>query len=100
IQRFADAVSGWFVPAVIILALATFLIWFFPLHAPFLTAFRFAIAVVVIACPCAMGLATPTAIMVGSGVALGRGILVKKGSVLETISLLKVILLDNTGTLT
>ncbi len=100
IQRFADAVSGWFVPAVIILALATFLIWFFPLHAAFLTAFRFAIAVVVIACPCAMGLATPTAIMVGSGIALGRGILVKKGSALETISRLQVVLLDKTGTLT
>ncbi|HEX9079775.1 MAG TPA: heavy metal translocating P-type ATPase [Desulfuromonadaceae bacterium] len=100
IQRFADAVSGWFVPAVVILALATFLIWFFPLHADFLTAFRFAIAVVVIACPCAMGLATPTAIMVGSGVALRRGILVKKGSALETISRLNVLLLDKTGTLT
>ena len=100
IQRFADAVSSWFVPAVIILALATFLIWFFPLHSSFLTAFRFAIAVVVIACPCAMGLATPTAIMVGSGVALGRGILVKKGSALETVSRLQVLLLDKTGTLT
>jgi len=100
IQRFADAVSGWFVPAVILLALATFLIWFFPMHAAFLTAFRFAIAVVVIACPCAMGLATPTAIMVGSGVALGRGILVKKGSALETISRMQVLLLDKTGTLT
>ena len=100
IQRFADAVSGWFVPAVVLLSLGTFLIWFFPLHAPFLTAFRFAVAVVVIACPCAMGLATPTAIMVGSGVALGRGILVKKGSALETISHLGVLLLDKTGTLT
>ncbi|MBW4055215.1 MAG: heavy metal translocating P-type ATPase, partial [Proteobacteria bacterium] len=66
----------------------------------FLTAFRFAIAVLVIACPCAMGLATPTAIMVGSGIALGRGILVKKGSALETISRLNVLLLDKTGTLT
>jgi Cu+-exporting ATPase len=100
IQRFADAVSGWFVPAVILLALATFLLWFFPLQAPFLTAFKFSIAVIVIACPCAMGLATPTAIMVGSGVALGRGILVKKGSALEIISRLQVLLLDKTGTLT
>jgi Cu+-exporting ATPase len=100
IQRFADAVSGWFVPVVIILSLATFLFWFFPLHSPFLTAFRFAIAVIVIACPCAMGLATPTAIMVGSGVALGRGILVKKGSALEVIAGLQVLLLDKTGTLT
>jgi len=100
IQRFADAVSAWFVPLVIILALATFFIWFSALHAGFLPAFRYAIAVIVIACPCAMGLATPTAIMVGSGIALGCGILVKKGSVLETISNMQVLLLDKTGTLT
>jgi len=100
IQRFADAVSAWFVPLVVVLAAATFLVWFALLHADFISAFRYAIAVVVIACPCAMGLATPTAIMVGSGIALGRGILVKKGSALETISRLKVLLLDKTGTLT
>jgi Cu+-exporting ATPase len=100
IQRFADAVSAWFVPLVIILAMATFLIWFSILHTDFLSAFRYAIAVLVIACPCAMGLATPTAIMVGSGIALGRGILVKKGSALETISRLQVVLLDKPGTLT
>ncbi|MBC8018970.1 MAG: copper-translocating P-type ATPase, partial [Verrucomicrobia bacterium] len=100
IQRFADAVSAWFVPIVIVLSLATFFIWFSAGHSGFLTAFRYAIAVVVIACPCAMGLATPTAIMVGSGIALGRGILVKKGSVLETISRMQVLLLDKTGTLT
>jgi Cu+-exporting ATPase len=100
IQRFADAVSGWFVPVVLLLSLATFSVWFYTLHAGFLPAFRFAIAVVVIACPCAMGLATPTAIMVGSGVALARGILVKKGSALEAISRVQVLLLDKTGTLT
>ncbi len=100
IQRFADTVSSWFVPAVIILALITFSTWFLVLQAPFLSAFTFAIAVIVIACPCAMGLATPTAIMVGSGVALGRGILVKRGSALEIISRLQVLLLDKTGTLT
>jgi P-type Cu+ transporter len=100
IQRFADAVSAWFVPIVITLALVTFGSWFWLLHAPFLVAFKFGVAVVVIACPCAMGLATPTAIMVGSGVALSRGILVKKGSALETIAKLQVMLLDKTGTLT
>lgn len=100
IQRFADAVSAWFVPIVIILSLAVFFIWFSAFHSGFLPAFRYAIAVIVIACPCAMGLATPTAIMVGSGIALGRGILVKKGSVLETISRMQVLLLDKTGTLT
>jgi Cu+-exporting ATPase len=100
IQRFADAVSAWFVPVVLLLAAATFLIWFTLLSSDFLTAFRFAIAVVVIACPCAMGLATPTAIMVGSGIALRRGILVKKGSALENISRIQLLLLDKTGTLT
>lgn len=100
IQRFADAVSAWFVPIVLLLAAATFLVWFNLLSSDFLTAFRFAIAVVVIACPCAMGLATPTAIMVGSGIALKRGILVKKGSALEIISNLQLLLLDKTGTLT
>jgi Cu+-exporting ATPase len=100
IQRFADAVSAWFVPIVILLSALTFTIWYFTLASDFLTAFRFAIAVLVIACPCAMGLATPTAIMVGSGIALSRGILVKKGSALETISRLNVLLLDKTGTLT
>ncbi|MHB8056885.1 MAG: heavy metal translocating P-type ATPase [Desulfuromonadaceae bacterium] len=100
IQRFADAVSAWFVPIVLILSAATFIIWYAVLSKDFLTAFRFAVAVLVIACPCAMGLATPTAIMVGSGIALGRGILIKRGSALETISRVQVLLLDKTGTLT
>ena len=100
IQRFADTVSTWFVPAVVLVALLTFCIWFLVLQVPFVTAFSFGVAVVVIACPCAMGLATPTAIMVGSGVALSRGILVKKGSALEAIAGLQVMLLDKTGTLT
>jgi len=100
IQRFADAVSSWFVPIVLLLALATFVVWYLLLSAPFIIAFKFSVAVVVIACPCAMGLATPTAIMVGSGVALARGILIKKGSALETIAKLQVLLLDKTGTLT
>ena len=100
IQRFADAVSAWFVPIVMLMSAATFIFWYVTLSSDFLTAFRFAIAVLVIACPCAMGLATPTAIMVGSGIALGRGILVKKGSALETISRLNVLLLDKTGTIT
>lgn len=100
IQKFADTVSSWFVPIVLLLAAATFAAWYLVLASDFLTAFRFAITVLVIACPCAMGLATPTAIMVGSGIALGRGILVKKGSALEIISRMNVILLDKTGTLT
>ncbi len=100
IQRFADRVSGVFVPVVVALALCTFAVWYLALGQPFLFAFKLAIAVVVIACPCAMGLATPTAIMVGSGVGLSRGILIKRGSVLENISRLQAILLDKTGTLT
>ncbi|HEY6007076.1 MAG TPA: copper-translocating P-type ATPase, partial [Geobacteraceae bacterium] len=100
IQRFADRVSAVFVPVVLLLALATFIVWYGPLGEGFLFAFRLAIAVVVIACPCAMGLATPTAIMVGSGVGLNRGILVKRGSVLEHIAGLQAVLLDKTGTLT
>lgn len=100
IQKFADTVSAWFVPIVMLLAALTFALWYTVLSSGFLAAFRFAISVLVIACPCAMGLATPTAIMVGSGIALGRGILVKRGSALETISRLTVLLLDKTGTLT
>jgi Cu+-exporting ATPase len=100
IQKFADTVSAWFVPIVMLLSAVTFVVWYGVYSSDFLTAFRFAIAVLVIACPCAMGLATPTAIMVGSGIALGRGILVKKGSALEIISRLQVLLLDKTGTLT
>ena len=100
IQRFADRISGVFVPIVVALALLTFLLWHFPLHQDFLFAFKLAIAVVVIACPCAMGLATPTAIMVGSGVGLGRGILIKRGSALENIAGIQALLLDKTGTLT
>jgi Cu+-exporting ATPase len=100
IQRFADRVSGVFVPVVLALAALTFLIWYVPLHREFLFAFKLAIAVVVIACPCAMGLATPTAIMVGSGIGLARGILIKRGSVLENIAGVQLLLLDKTGTLT
>jgi Cu+-exporting ATPase len=100
IQRFADMVSAVFVPVVVGLSLLTFAGWYFFTPEGFLFAFKAAIAVVVIACPCAMGLATPTAIMVGSGVGLSRGILVKKGSVLEQISHVQVVLLDKTGTLT
>jgi len=100
IQRFADRVSALFVPAVVGLSLATLALWHLALHEPFLFAFKLATAVVVIACPCAMGLATPTAIMVGSGMGLARGILIKRGSVLENISRLQSILLDKTGTLT
>jgi Cu+-exporting ATPase len=100
IQRLADAVSNWFVPVVVVISIITFITWFSLVDAGFLFAFKMAIAVLVIACPCALGLATPTAIMVGSSVGLSAGILFKKASVLENISRLQVILLDKTGTLT
>ncbi len=100
IQRLADAVSNWFVPAVVTIAALTFMVWYGMLAAEFLFAFKMAIAVLVIACPCALGLATPTAIMVGSSVGLSAGILFKRASVLENISRLEVVLLDKTGTLT
>ncbi len=100
IQRLADAVSNIFVPAVVAVSLATFLVWRFAGGAEFLFAFKMSIAVLVIACPCALGLATPTAIMVGSSVGLAAGILFKRASVLEKIAKLDVLLLDKTGTLT
>ncbi|MCF6178226.1 MAG: heavy metal translocating P-type ATPase [Geopsychrobacter sp.] len=100
IQKLADRVSNVFVPVVISIALLTFIIWYGPGGRDFFFAFRMSIAVLVIACPCALGLATPTAIMVGSAIGLERGILFKKASVLEHISRLQVVLLDKTGTLT
>jgi P-type Cu+ transporter len=100
IQRFADRVSGLFVPVVLALSVLTFLLWYILLHQEFIFAFRLAISVVVIACPCAMGLATPTAIMVGSGIGLARGILIKRGSALENIAGMELLLLDKTGTIT
>ncbi len=100
IQRMADKVSNWFVPAVIVIALLTFVSWYLLSGSGFVFAFKMAIAVLVIACPCALGLATPTAIMVGSSVGLTAGILFKKASVLENIARLQVLLLDKTGTLT
>lgn len=107
IQRLADTVSNYFVPVVVIAAILTFIVWNFVVEYPpplgitrFLFAFQLMIAVLVVACPCALGLATPTAIMVASGVGLKRGILFKRASVLENISQLDVILFDKTGTLT
>ena len=103
VQRIADRVSNFFVPVVVSLAVLTFCYWFFWADSTagrFEFAFQLMISVLVVACPCALGLATPTAIMVGSGVGLKRGILFKKASVLENISKLNVILFDKTGTLT
>lgn len=100
IQRFADAVAHVFVPIVVGIAITTFLVWHFALGAPVSFALTASMAVLVIACPCALGLATPTAILVGSGIGLQRGILFKRASVLERMAGLQTLLLDKTGTLT
>lgn len=98
IQRLADVVSGYFVPIVLMLAVVTFVVWFdlgFPV-----TAFVNMIAVLIIACPCALGLATPTAIMVGTGKGAEHGVLIKDAEALETAHKITVAVFDKTGTLT
>ncbi|MCJ7807022.1 MAG: heavy metal translocating P-type ATPase, partial [Clostridia bacterium] len=118
IQEFADRVTGYFVPAVLVIALASFSSWLlFPefhrsvieffnppwanLGAPGLTlAFMAATAVLVISCPCALGLATPTALMVGSGLGAEKGILIRSGEAIQTMKDVKMIAFDKTGTLT
>lgn len=124
IQRLADSVSGYFTYGVLGLAIATFSFWYFvgfplwpeamhsalgPAHvhhemtlqsSALLASLKRAIAVLVIACPCALGLATPTAILVGSGMGAERGLLIRGGDVLETLSRVDVVVFDKTGTLT
>jgi Cu+-exporting ATPase len=101
IQRLADAVTGWFVPAVLALALATFAIWLAVGPEPKATfALVSMISVLIIACPCAMGLATPTAIMVGTGRGAEAGILIRGGEALESAERVNVVVFDKTGTLT
>jgi Cu+-exporting ATPase len=100
IQAFADRISAWFVPFVIILAILTFLIWFFLLNASLVFSLMAFTAVIVIACPCALGLATPTAISVGTGKGAEHGVLIKGGEPLEAACKIKTIIFDKTGTLT
>jgi Cu+-exporting ATPase len=101
IQRLADVIASYFVPAVIGIAIVTFVVWYFVGPAPALTfAFLNFVAVLVIACPCALGLATPTAIMVGTGKGADYGILIRNGEALERAHQINTVLLDKTGTLT
>lgn len=99
IARLADKVSGIFVPVVMLIALATVLIWMFA-GADFESALSFGISVLVISCPCALGLATPVAIMVGTGKGAENGILIKSGEALETAHHIDTVVLDKTGTIT
>jgi Cu+-exporting ATPase len=101
IQRLADVVAGWFVPAVVAAAAATFAAWALAGPEPRLAhALVNAVAVLIIACPCALGLATPMAIMVGTGRGAAAGVLVKNAEALERLERVDAILLDKTGTLT
>ena len=98
IQRLADVVSAYFVPAVIVIAIIAFVVWF--LLGSFASAVVAAVSVLIIACPCALGLATPMSIMVGTGHGAKNGVLIKKAEALETLEKVNAIVVDKTGTLT
>ena len=101
IQRLVDLVSSWFVPAVIIIAILTFIVWsLFGPDPAMAFALVNAVAVLIIACPCALGLATPMSIMVGTGKGASNGILIKNAEALETFEKIDTIVVDKTGTLT
>ena len=99
VQRLADQVVGWFVPVVIALAVTAFVVWFLISGNPVL-AMLFLVSVLVIACPCALGLATPTSIMVASGKGAENGLIFRSAEALETAGKLRTIVVDKTGTLT
>ena len=100
IQDLTDKISGIFVPAVVILGLLTFWVWFVLLGDSFVTSLLYGVAVLIIACPCALGLAIPTALMVGTGRSAKMGILLKNGTVLQEIQKVQTVVFDKTGTLT
>ena len=114
IQQFADRVARWFVPGIVCLAFATWVFWFTYVYTrpseefefpngkrKFEFAFDFGVSTLMVACPCALGLATPTAVMVGTGVAAKFGILLKEGgSVLQKMQSITTVIFDKTGTLT
>ena len=100
IQKTVDKISDIFVPAVLIIAILTFFVWYVLLGASVVTAMLFAVSVIIIACPCALGIATPTALMVGTGRSAKMGILIKNGEVLEAVNTIKTVVFDKTGTIT
>lgn len=100
IQRLADVISSYFVPLVVALAIISFGFWYFVYGLPFGLAFTILIAVIIIACPCALGIATPAAIMIGAGKGAQSGVLIKSGEYLEKAHKLQTIVFDKTGTLT
>src|SRR5215475_4132292 len=101
IQRLADAVSAWFVPAVVIIAVVTFAVWGLIGPQPRMAyALVNAVAVLIIACPCALGLATPMSVMVGTGRGATVGVLIKNAEALETLEKVNTLVVDKTGTLT
>ncbi|AKP64084.1 P-ATPase superfamily P-type ATPase copper transporter [Levilactobacillus koreensis JCM 16448] len=100
IQKTVDKVADIFVPAVLIIAILTFTVWYVFLGASVVNAMLFAVSVVIIACPCALGIATPTALMVGTGRSAKMGILIKNGEVLEAANRIKTVVFDKTGTIT
>lgn len=100
IQSKADKISAIFVPIVILISLITFFVWYFILDASLSVSMMNFIAVLIIACPCSLGLATPTAIIVGTGVGASKGILLKNAEVLEKMRLISTLVFDKTGTLT
>jgi P-type Cu+ transporter len=99
IQRMADQVIGWFVPVVIAIAIATFILWYNLMGNPTMALIT-TVGVLIIACPCALGLATPTSIMVGTGKGAENGILIRGAESLEQAHKLQTIILDKTGTIT
>ena len=100
IQNVADKISAWFVPTVIGIAALTFMVWYFALGATLPFALMAFVSIIVIACPCALGLATPTSLMVGTGKGAEYGVLVKGGEALEAASNITAVVFDKTGTLT
>lgn len=100
IQKLADKVITYFIPTILIIAIIAFLIWYLILHSPFLFSLSIFISIVVVACPCALGLAIPTALTVGVGQAAKYGILIKDGQTIEVSDKVNSVLLDKTGTIT